>query len=350
MTINERVSQERLNAIKAYPLHALFHMSTTELESILSELQQYRAAAVPVCPKCGGTGMADSGGFQPWGEPILIECDCQAAPQVTSVPDDAFERALLVLNDTLDDCGDSERGLLLALDRMGIEVREPTDDERLMEIEDVGSWANNRNTPTAAPAVQAKPLSVTDAEHVASVLEMIGSFEPDDIDSDSVDLRFELDGVDTGSDVSITEYATRGAAIIRQLSGNTEQVSQPTLPKHFPCADAPDHIWLQTAGEWPASGEFSELTWSCDNQHPDDTLYVRADMVGNSPVIPDSWIPVSERMPGIGTRVLIGDVERSGVYEAVRFDGNRFNRFGCEIIADYWMPLPAAPQQEANNG
>jgi len=74
-----------------------------------------------------------------------------------------------------------------------------------------------------------------------------------------------------------------------QLSGNNEQVSQPyTLPEHSPCADAPDHIWLQTAGEWPASGEFSELTWSCDNQHPDDTLYVRADLVGNSPAIPDA--------------------------------------------------------------
>ncbi|WP_313048717.1 hypothetical protein [Atlantibacter subterraneus] len=69
-----------------------------------------------------------------------------------------------------------------------------------------------------------------------------------------------------------------------QLSGNTEQVSQPyTLPEHSPCADAPDHIWLQTAGEWPASGEFSELTWGCDNQHPDDTLYVRADLVGKYP-------------------------------------------------------------------
>lgn len=28
------------------------------------------------CQKCNNTGMADSGGVQPWGEPILIECDC----------------------------------------------------------------------------------------------------------------------------------------------------------------------------------------------------------------------------------------------------------------------------------
>lgn len=29
------------------------------------------------CQKCNDTGMADSGGTQPWGEPIEIECDCR---------------------------------------------------------------------------------------------------------------------------------------------------------------------------------------------------------------------------------------------------------------------------------
>lgn len=29
-----------------------------------------------ICEKCNGTGMADSGGVQPWGDQILIECDC----------------------------------------------------------------------------------------------------------------------------------------------------------------------------------------------------------------------------------------------------------------------------------
>ncbi|EMH2077945.1 hypothetical protein N0P37_005372, partial [Citrobacter freundii] len=39
------------------------------------------------CPKCNDTGMADSGGVQPWGEPILIECDCRAAmPQADNYP------------------------------------------------------------------------------------------------------------------------------------------------------------------------------------------------------------------------------------------------------------------------
>ncbi|HHE4602890.1 TPA: hypothetical protein ACPD73_005574, partial [Escherichia coli] len=59
------------------------------------------------------------------------------------------------------------------------------------------------------------------------------------------------------------------------------------LPVNTPCKDAPAHIWLQTAGVWPEDGELSELTWCSHNQHHDDTLYVRADLVnGNSPVTP----------------------------------------------------------------
>ena len=81
------------------------------------------------------------------------------------------------------------------------------------------------------------------------------------------------------------------------------QGSQPVsqtykLPVNTPCQDAPAHIWLQTAGVWPEDGELSELTWCSHNQHHDDTLYVRADLVnGNSPVTPDSWISRFEEMP-----------------------------------------------------
>ncbi|WP_313471267.1 hypothetical protein [Atlantibacter hermannii] len=84
--INERVSDELLEQISAGMAGHEIEYGNAQIRAMAVELQQYRAAAEPVCPKCGGTGMADSGGFQPWGEPILIECDCQAAPQVTSVP------------------------------------------------------------------------------------------------------------------------------------------------------------------------------------------------------------------------------------------------------------------------
>ncbi|EOL9138035.1 hypothetical protein ACM94A_000615 [Enterobacter hormaechei] len=59
-------------------------------------------------------------------DPVVVPL-YSAPPAPVSVPlaihDEDFEKALSVLNDTLDDCGDSERGLLLALDKAGIEVR-----------------------------------------------------------------------------------------------------------------------------------------------------------------------------------------------------------------------------------
>lgn len=47
--------------------------------------------AEPVaCPKCNDTGMADSGGVQPWGEPISVPCDCTAQPALAVDADDNF--------------------------------------------------------------------------------------------------------------------------------------------------------------------------------------------------------------------------------------------------------------------
>lgn len=77
------------------------------------------------------------------------------------------------------------------------------------------------------------------------------------------------------------------------LQGAESVTTAYKLPANTPCKDAPEHIWLQTSGIWTENAEFSELTWCSDNQHPDDTLYVRADVVsGNSPVIPDGWVLV----------------------------------------------------------
>ncbi|HBZ1546339.1 TPA: hypothetical protein MJG34_17585 [Klebsiella pneumoniae] len=64
----------------------------------------------------------------------------------------------------------------------------------------------------ALAAMSSKPVVADEVEHVAAVLELIGSFEATDIDSD------------TGSDVSITEYAARGSAIIRMLTGISSEL------------------------------------------------------------------------------------------------------------------------------
>ncbi|CEF89504.1 hypothetical protein [Pseudomonas phage vB_PaeM_PAO1_Ab17] len=39
-------------------------------------MENRNGAAEAACPKCGGSGHADSGGVQSWGEPISIPCDC----------------------------------------------------------------------------------------------------------------------------------------------------------------------------------------------------------------------------------------------------------------------------------
>jgi|GEM_PF-758851 len=91
------------------------------------------------------------------------------------------------------------------------------------------------------------------------------------------------------------QWAAWEACRAAMLQGAEPVTTAYKLPANTPCKEAPEHIWLQTAGVWPDNGEFSELTWCSDNQHKDDTLYVRADVVtGNSPVIPDGYalVPV----------------------------------------------------------
>ncbi|ENB6171541.1 putative phage protein [Escherichia coli] len=133
------------------------------------------------------------------------------------------------------------------------------------------------------------------------------------------------------------------------------QGSQPAsqtykLPVNTPCQDAPAHIWLQTAGVWPEDGELSELTWCSHNQHHDDTLYVRADLVnGNSPVTPDDWISCSERMPKGYADVLVTDGEH---VEVKWWDEsgywNNWTELNSDIFADeitHWMQLPEPPKE-----
>ncbi|HDS0823775.1 DUF551 domain-containing protein [Escherichia coli] len=146
------------------------------------------------------------------------------------------------------------------------------------------------------------------------------------------------------------EYACHAA----MLQGSQPVSQTYKFPVNTPCQDAPAHIWLQTAGVWPEDGELSELTWCSHNQHHDDTLYVRADLVnGNSPVIPDGWISCSERMPDDGQHVIIlcdgafvlYAQYRDGEFFDIVRNGDEFFETQSRNVTD-WMPLPEPPEQD----
>ncbi|HIE9558702.1 TPA: hypothetical protein ACXRWX_003069 [Klebsiella variicola subsp. variicola] len=110
------------------------------------------------CQKCKGTGIADSGGVQPWGEPISIECDC-ATSQSTAVMDIdelrlAFEAKERESDEGFnlhkygigyaDDATQARWEQWLAcraamLQAQSSDEDEPTDDERIMAIEGIHS-------------------------------------------------------------------------------------------------------------------------------------------------------------------------------------------------------------------
>ncbi|MFW5410738.1 hypothetical protein B7L51_019240 [Pectobacterium brasiliense] len=73
-----------------------------------------------------------------------------------------------------------------------------------------------------------KPISevIEEAKLSATVLEFISQFEASEIESDDVDLRFEIDGVDTGCDVSITDQCGKAAGSITRLIDHIAALEQ----------------------------------------------------------------------------------------------------------------------------
>ena len=56
------------------------------------------------------------------------------------------------------------------------------------------------------------------------------------------------------------------------------------------------------------------------------------------------WINVEDRLPKIGDRVIVWQRQ---ALEAVRYEGDKFNRFGANLIyVTHWMPLPEPPEAD----
>ncbi len=219
-------------------------------------------------------------------------------------------------------------------------------------------WAltdeSNKEQPDVIPVYAAAPASVVPDNASESLAYAYKELTPEIMRNHlAVFERYGIAPNDSSTTIQALRIALDGIERSDAMLQGSQPVSQTyKFPVNTPCQDAPAHIWLQTAGVWPEDGELSELTWCSHNQHHDDTLYVRADLVnGNSPVTPDGWISCSERMPAQDDWILI--YSKHGEYMAGQVQGEYVELSDGTLSwlgnVLFWMPLPEPPQ-EVNRG
>ncbi|EOE5655244.1 hypothetical protein ACKJVO_004360 [Cronobacter sakazakii] len=81
--------QQDYDPVEDKEQYEMFGLGVVAMDELLALRKERETEESAVCQKCGNTGLADSGGVQPWGEPILIECDC-TAPPAPDIADDSL--------------------------------------------------------------------------------------------------------------------------------------------------------------------------------------------------------------------------------------------------------------------
>ncbi|EJA5731745.1 ead/Ea22-like family protein, partial [Salmonella enterica] len=74
--------------------------------------------------------------------------------------------------------------------------------------------------------IDKQALLVSKAKASAFAMRYISQFEASDIDSDDIDLRFEVDGTETGTTVSIVDECGHAAQIITALLDENLQLQR----------------------------------------------------------------------------------------------------------------------------
>lgn len=144
-------------------------------------------------------------------------------------------------------------------------------------------------------------------------------------------------------------------AAMLQSFGNSEQfIKQPSNNQDSDSNDSWDEIKQPSSNCIPGVQEF------IDAMIQDEDVYLTNEgemlrFLRNSPVTPDGWIPVSERMPerDVDVQVYCADKKEQMVGYMERNETEGWFRFaslpnggGVYCKPTHWMPLPAAPQQE----
>lgn len=216
-----------------------------------------------------------------------------------------------------------------------------------------GAEQQNRqqNIPENIPATQFKP--VADLYGLTSPTGSETSFT-----FDAVEARDLIDGGWSCQEYvelerfqeAITNHTEDKLAMVDH-SGDSNNMVEPVttaykLPDDFDFDRFNDVVWLEAVASNP---HMHSLTTSTIAMVALELNRKLADC--NSPVIPDGWIPVSERMPGSQEWVIVfakWDNQQVLCWDDV---ANRWTDFEDQsYYADmftHWMPLPAAPQQEA---
>ncbi|HBX4899801.1 hypothetical protein [Klebsiella pneumoniae] len=88
-------------------------------------------------------------------------------------------------------------------------------------------------------------LLASKAKASVFTLEYISQFEPADIDSDDVDLRFEVDGRDTGTNVSIVDECGQAAKVICTLVEALEKAQQRIAELESRTVKLPPTFWYE---------------------------------------------------------------------------------------------------------
>ncbi|HID5226207.1 TPA: DUF551 domain-containing protein [Enterobacter roggenkampii] len=115
-------------------------------------------------------------------------------------------------------------------------------------------------------------------------------------------------------------------------------------PGNYPVI--PDGLRLALSNAGIAAPESDEmLAATCEKHIQALVTWVKERQPFKSAVIPDGWVACSERMPETMVSVL---VTGTWFHHAVAFwDGLSWCDLDFEPPVTHWMPLPAAPQQEA---
>ena len=349
MTINERVSDERLNTIKSwretYGQDANVMIPASEAESIISELQQYRAAAEKpigsfhiIDQQVDGTTDYVKDGEWPIDNGELL---VYAAPQVTSVP-------------TFDDLRDA-----VAEMTGGIPYQWPNSDKGHQPVPfmNFNSLGRIVDKFSAAPAVQAEQLSgsteqvepVTDTNRLPFerwLSQLTGKI---DVDCGCVTTEAFFHWLRVAYDAGDSPVIPDGYALVPVEPTKEMMLHKSGCQRHaWDDADCPMRqtrrlVWGRMIEAAPKQ-DFREIPNSSTNNCRE-----------NAETSTKCWIPVSERMPGSRHAVLVGCwfgsewTSKWATYVPGHPDAQDSGWLipGASWTPTHWHELPAAPKQEA---